>query len=470
MEAAASAQNDTPVVGSWAPAPHKSPEVRPSVRLASDNSVSESSVARSTAEVIAPRAAKSQLGWRSWLGILDGIGLALAWAAVVSRLDFAAADHRVFALLLLINSLYLWHAVSQRRTLDTILRRTRQESYAVPTLAAGVTWALLLLLPIAAPPFELGLFALTWTLAMLGGRALLRRQLPPLQVLLVGSPAFAKELESLPGVEIRCATEPPQRFHGWDVVVTDPVEHYDPEWSQWMDHADLYGIKVLSAPLVLEALTRRVPFEMLNGRWAFQVLEGQSRYLVWKRAFDVAAIVLLSPFILLVAALVALIVLIDSGRPIFFWQERVGLRGKKFMMVKFRTMRADAEFNGSAFATHADPRITKVGHFLRKFRLDEVPQLWNVLLGDMSIIGPRPEQRGFASQFADEIPLYDLRHNLRPGITGWAQVMQGYADDTLGTKLKLRHDFYYVRRCSFALDFRIVLETLRTIATGFGSR
>ncbi len=416
-------------------------------------------------DILTPR-----IGWRTWLGIVDALSLMVALGLVLVQVDVALVEHRVMATFLTVNSLYLWFAISQRRTLDTILRRTRPESFVVPVLASLITFGLLSLIDVFAPVFVFAQFTLVWVGLMIVGRGMLGRRLHPLRMLLIGTPGFAKELQGLSGVEVFCHTEPPQRFHGWDVVVTDPVVSYDAEWSQWMDHADLYGVKVLAAPLVLEALTRRVPFEMLNGRWAFQVLEGQSRYLAWKRFFDVAAIVLLSPLILLIAAIVALVVLIDSGRPILFWQERVGLRGKPFMMVKFRSMKADSELNGSAFATHADPRITKIGHFLRKFRLDEIPQLWNVLRGEMSIIGPRPEQRGFASQFADEIPLYDLRHNLRPGITGWAQVMQGYADDTLATKIKLRHDFYYVRRCSLALDFRIVLETLRTIVTGFGSR
>ena len=135
---------------------------------------------------------------------------------------------------------------------------------------------------------------------------------------------------------------------------------------------------------------------MLHGRWVFEVLHGRSRYLFWERLFDVVAVVLAAPFLLLLAAVVALVVWFDSGRPILFVQQRVGLGGRPFKMVKFRTMVTNAEQNGSAFAEDADPRITRVGRLLRQFRLDEIPQFWNVLRGDMSIIGPRPEQLAFA--------------------------------------------------------------------------
>jgi exopolysaccharide biosynthesis polyprenyl glycosylphosphotransferase len=289
-------------------------------------------------------------------------------------------------------------------------------------------------------------------------------------VLLIGSPPFRREIEDHPDLEIVSLDEPPARMNGWDVVATDPAERYDRDWLQWISHADMYDVKVISAPLLLETLTARVPTEMLHGRWAFEVLHGRSRYLFWKRMFDVLGVALAAPLLLPLAGLVALVVWIDTGRPILFVQDRVGLGGRPFRMVKFRTMVANAEHNGSAFAEAEDPRITRVGRFLRQYRLDEIPQFWNVLVGDMSIIGPRPEQISFAEQFDDEIPLYQLRHNLRPGITGWAQVRQGYAANTIETRTKLRYDFYYVKHCSFALDAEIVLRTIRTILTGFGSR
>src|SRR5690606_3487559 len=139
-------------------------------------------------------------------------------------------------------------------------------------------------------------------------------------------------------------------------------------------------------------------------------------------------------------------------------------------MLKFRTMRPDAEARGSAFASDGDPRVTRVGRFLRKFRVDELPQFWNVLKGNMSIIGPRPEQASFVEEFERMIPLYRLRHNVAPGITGWAQVRQGYAADVDSSVEKLRHDFWYIKNFSIWTDLRVVLLTVLTMFSGFGSR
>jgi lipopolysaccharide/colanic/teichoic acid biosynthesis glycosyltransferase len=139
-------------------------------------------------------------------------------------------------------------------------------------------------------------------------------------------------------------------------------------------------------------------------------------------------------------------------------------------MVKFRTMIPVTEVTPAMFASSGDPRITRVGAWLRRFRLDELPQFWNVLRGDMSVVGPRPEQREFVTQFSTTIPLYDIRLQVRPGITGWAQVTHGYADSEGQTREKLRRDLYYIKHLSPATDVRILLKTTATILTGFGSR
>jgi exopolysaccharide biosynthesis polyprenyl glycosylphosphotransferase len=340
----------------------------------------------------------------------------------------------------------------------------------MPALAAASTALVLGIGGVALPWPELAAFVAVWTSGLLIGRQTVAHRQAPLRVMLIGSPPFREELEGRSDLEVVSLDEPPAHVNGWDVVATDPAEAYDRDWLQWISHADMYDVKVISAPLLLETITARVPTEMLHGRWAFEVLHGRSRYLFWKRMFDVLGVVLAAPVLLPLAGIVAIVVWIDTGRPILFVQERVGLGGRPFRMVKFRTMSTDAERHGSAFASMGDPRITRVGGFLRQFRLDEIPQFWNVLKGDMSIIGPRPEQLAFAEQFDEEIPLYQLRHNLRPGITGWAQVRHGYAANTIETQTKLRYDFYYVKHCSFGLDAQIVIRTIRTILTGFGSR
>lgn len=139
-------------------------------------------------------------------------------------------------------------------------------------------------------------------------------------------------------------------------------------------------------------------------------------------------------------------------------------------MYKFRSMRMDAEANGAAFAAQGDPRITRLGKILRKYRFDELPQFWNVLRGDMSLIGPRPEQLKFVEEFQSEIFDYSLRHLVRPGITGWAQVHQGYCASVNDTKKKLRYDLFYIKNISWKLDLIILVRTVKTILTGFGYR
>ena len=195
-----------------------------------------------------------------------------------------------------------------------------------------------------------------------------------------------------------------------------------------------------------------------------------SNYLSTKRALDILAITAVLPFIAVIMVLTAIAIKLESSGNVFFWQKRVGMNGKVFNMLKFRSMTSDSEKHGSQFAQSDDMRVTRVGKFIRKFRVDELPQMWNVVKGDMSIIGPRPEQESFVNEFNQTIPNYSLRHIVRPGITGLAQTEQGYVADANGTVTKLRYDLYYIRNLSFMTDFQITLKTIYTILTGFGAR
>ena len=161
---------------------------------------------------------------------------------------------------------------------------------------------------------------------------------------------------------------------------------------------------------------------------------------------------------------------LSSPGPIFFSQTRVGLRGKPFQVYKFRTMRQDAEKNGAQWAKKNDSRVTGIGRFMRKTRLDEIPQLWNVLKGDMGFVGPRPERPEFVQWLNDEIPFYELRHIIRPGLTGWAQVRYSYGATLEETKQKLEYDLYYVKHMSVGLDLLIIFETVKTILLRRGAQ
>jgi lipopolysaccharide/colanic/teichoic acid biosynthesis glycosyltransferase len=156
---------------------------------------------------------------------------------------------------------------------------------------------------------------------------------------------------------------------------------------------------------------------------------------------------------------------------LLYRQKRVGLRGQVFDCFKFRTMRSDAEADsGPTWASDDDPRITRIGKILRRSRLDEIPQIWNVLRGEMAFVGPRPERPEFVAKLNQEIPYYNVRHAARPGITGWAQINYGYGSSVEEAKEKLRFDLYYIRNVSTMLDLLIVFYTLRAVIIGRGVR
>jgi len=189
-----------------------------------------------------------------------------------------------------------------------------------------------------------------------------------------------------------------------------------------------------------------------------------------KRWLDIASSALSLILSLPLCLFVALAIKLDSSGPVFYRQERVGQDGKTFTMLKFRSMRNDAEENGPKWAAINDDRITRVGRFIRKYRLDEIPQMINVLKGDMSFIGPRPERPIFVDKFAREIPYYPRRHVAKPGISGWAQIRYPYGaskEDALG---KLKYDLYYIRHFSIFFDISIILETGKVVLLGKGSR
>ncbi|NQV30790.1 MAG: sugar transferase [Candidatus Marinimicrobia bacterium] len=190
-----------------------------------------------------------------------------------------------------------------------------------------------------------------------------------------------------------------------------------------------------------------------------------------KRLFDLLvasiAMTLVSPVLLIIAIAIKL----DSKGPVFFSQERVGKKGKPFNVIKFRTMIQDAEADtGPVWATESDPRITRVGKILRHLRLDEIPQAINILKNEMSLVGPRPERRYFVDKISELYPLYPRRHQVKPGITGWAQVKQGYDTTLEASRVKLKYDLFYLENISLRLDFKIIMYTIYVMFTGSGSR
>lgn len=229
------------------------------------------------------------------------------------------------------------------------------------------------------------------------------------------------------------------------------------------------GSEMIPMPVVYEQLTGRVPVEHVGDKWYVAIpIHPRATGTFWgltKRAvdivFSVAGLVCLAP----VLPLIALAIVLDSRGPVFYLQERVGKGGRVFRALKFRSMVPGAERNGAQFAQEGDPRVTRVGRVLRATHLDEFPQFVNVLRGEMSIVGPRPERPEFVERLAAEIPIYRLRHVVKPGMGGWGLVRQGYAGSHEDALIRLQYDLYYIKHQSLWLDLLIVLKTIMHAAT-----
>ncbi len=227
--------------------------------------------------------------------------------------------------------------------------------------------------------------------------------------------------------------------------------------------ADMYGL-----------LTGKLPIKHLNNSWlVYTSMQGVNKCIYMTRlkrlkdiVLSVIGLILSLPIIILAPIFIKL----DSKGPILYMQKRVGYDGEVFELLKFRSMRVDAERNGPEWAQENDLRVTMVGKVLRKTRIDEIPQLWNVLRGSMSFIGPRPERPEFVRQLANEMPFYHLRHNVKPGITGWAQINFRYGASAEDAFEKLQYDLFYIKNLSLLLDIQILLRTFKIVFLGNGAR
>jgi sugar transferase (PEP-CTERM system associated) len=232
------------------------------------------------------------------------------------------------------------------------------------------------------------------------------------------------------------------------------------------------GIRVNDLSSHFEKMHGQIRLDSLRAGWLIfgEGFEQGILRRVCKRAFDVlfAGMLLLLSFPLMVLAVIAIV--FESGFPIFYVQERTGRDGRSFRVIKFRSMRTDAEKDGKPkWAVGNDDRVTKVGRFIRKFRIDELPQLFNVLGGEMSLVGPRPERPYFVEQLTKELPFYALRHSVKPGVTGWAQVSYGYGASVEDACEKLQYDLFYVKNNTLFLDFLVLFKTIGVVLNGNGA-
>ena len=239
--------------------------------------------------------------------------------------------------------------------------------------------------------------------------------------------------------------------------------------------ADLYDclsekITIFDLPTFLEKFTGKIPVNAIGQIWFLENLneESKSIYQISKRVMDILIASVLLVLTLVFIPFIYAVVSLNSPGPFLFKQTRTGKNNKSFLAVKIRSMNKKAETNGPQWAQKNDPRITRSGKFMRKTRIDEIPQLFNILKGEMSFIGPRPERPEFVTQLAEKIPFYNQRHLIKPGLSGWAQINFPYGASEQDALEKLQYDLYYIKNRSFFLDLSILLKTIKTVLSGGG--
>ncbi|MDF3819128.1 sugar transferase [Leptospira sp. 96542] len=277
------------------------------------------------------------------------------------------------------------------------------------------------------------------------------------------------ELEKNHGALFKILSSPDLQGQRFNAIVADfDSPMITAEWEKFIAQCTLARIPVYSEKKIREFVTGRVKINHLSEN-VFGSLLPSEFYERIKRCIDFLVSLTLIPILLPFFFIIALLIKIESKGSAFFIQPRMGFRGKVFPMLKFRSMYVDKK--GSGFTNpEGDPRITTIGKIIRKYRIDELPQVFNIFIGQMSFIGPRPESYELSKWYEKDVPFFAYRHVVRPGISGWAQVEQGYAAEVDGMKIKLEYDFYYIKNFSFWLDLLITFKTIKTILTGFGAR
>lgn len=259
-------------------------------------------------------------------------------------------------------------------------------------------------------------------------------------------------------------------------IVADLHFDHTDAWERRLAEAALDGVPIFHYKQVFEAQTGRVQIDHLSENVLGALIPSSSYHGV-KRTVDLIGALIALPLFVPLLLVAAIAIKLDSRGPILFRQERVGFRTRRFKVLKFRTMRARYDVNDdnsrdvkAAMTAGDDERITRVGRWLRRSRIDELPQIWNILRGDMSWIGPRPEALSLSEWYANEIPFYAYRHIVRPGISGWAQVNQGHVTDLEDIHTKLQYDFFYVKHFSYWLDIIVAVRTVAVVFNGFGAK
>lgn len=389
--------------------------------------------------------------------------LVMHWDDGGFRAVLSASDARSITWLIISGAIVAGHSSLQcMGTLPLISAR----SLILPNFLAAFCVASLVIYALALPAnkFEVVLsfsIALGWYFAVSGLR--IRHLRPTIGLLSMPVPDACM----LPGNIDWRRIDRLQFPHDLTALVVDPHAQLDVESSHLITELVLEGIPVYHRAHFEEGATGRVRFSSQADN-NFGALLPSLTYLRLKRVVDVAGAIVLLPFVMLLILVAAILIRFDSPGPVLYRQVRMGFRGQPFTCYKLRTMRTDRE--GPSFTLEGDPRVTRVGRTLRKWRIDELPQIINIFKGEMSWIGPRPEAIELATRYAAHVPFYHYRHAVRPGISGWAAVHQGNVGEVDAAREKLEYDFYYIKYFSVWLDFLIVLKTIHTVSNGFGSR
>jgi exopolysaccharide biosynthesis polyprenyl glycosylphosphotransferase len=429
--------------------------------------------------------------WPS-LAVLDAAALAVAGlAAYVLRFQPATRAFKLGELahypgLLVVALLAMWALAAGIELYEPFLLRRRREVALRVWAVAGMWGASLALTTYLVPAWRFGrglllLTTLGWGLLATVSRSLLARwlaQRPRPTALVMGEPeavqSVCEKLRSHPfapwepadgsGIAAEHAAEETRR-RGVELVILAGAEASAGRLAGDLATLHFTGVPVVIASEAWALLDGRLPLDELSpSSFLHQPGFGAVHWELFNRFTRVADVILGSLASVVAApilAVAALAVLLTDGRPVFFLQWRVGQFGRGFRVIKLRTMRRDAEEHGPSFATPGDPRVTRLGRLLRRLRIDELPQLVNVLRGDMSLVGPRPERPEFVTRLMQEIPYYTFRLAVPPGLTGWAQVNMPYARKVEDHRRKLEYDLYFIRERSVAL---YVLTLLRTFA------
>ncbi|AGH82271.1 UDP-glucose lipid carrier transferase [Psychromonas sp. CNPT3] len=278
-----------------------------------------------------------------------------------------------------------------------------------------------------------------------------------------------KELRVNDRLDISILRTPYKLTNIKDGVVVDLHHNLTANEEKFLADCSINNIHVFHFAAIKENLEGKVQTKHLSEN-SIGTLLSPPFYTFFKRIWESLLILITLPITLPIMIITAICIKIESSGPAMFIQKRIGQGGKEFSIYKFRSMTVRSPNSESKFATAEQARVTRIGKFIRKVRIDELPQFFNVLKGEMALIGPRPEQNSFVLAFEKEIPFYGYRHMVKPGITGWAQTVQGYTDDTDSTREKLAHDLYYIKHLSFWLDANIVIKTIKTMLTGFGAK